>query len=78
MELLIIGLVTAFNFIVIYWKFKKNRISDAVLDLSIFAVISFMFAGTISGLTVGMISSFVVSLYLLFNPPFKEALNGNV
>ncbi len=69
MEVAIIGLVTAFNFIVIYWKLNSNRIADGVLDLSIFGAIAFMFSGTITGLTVGMIASFVVSFYLLIKPP---------
>lgn len=71
MEVIIIGIVTAFNFIVIYWKFSNGRTADATLDLGIFAVIAFMFAGTISGLTVGMVASALVSFYLLIQPPEK-------
>lgn len=77
MELLIIGIVTGFNFLVILWKFKKNRTLDGILDLTIFAIIAYMFAGTISGLTVGMIASLLVSIYLLINNPAKKAVHGN-
>ena len=69
MELAIIGFVTAFNFIIVYWKFQNGRVADGVLDLTIFGAIAAIFAGTVSGLTVGMIASFLVSLYLLSSPP---------
>lgn len=69
MEVAVIGFATAFNFIFILIKFKRGRIPDAVLDISIFVCIAFMFAGTISGMSVGMVASAVVSVYLWFNPP---------
>lgn len=69
MELILIGIATAFNFIVIWWKFEKGRYTDVALDLGTFVAIAFMFSGTVSGLTVGMIASAIVSLYLLIIPP---------
>lgn len=76
MEVLVIGVATAFNFLVILWKFKRNRVEDGVLDLVIFAIISAMFAGTIAGMSVGMVASAIVSTYLLFSPPkFMENFN---
>lgn len=69
MEALVIGIATAFNFIVILFKFKRNRWEDACFDLSIFVAISWMFAGTISGMSVGMVASAVVSIWLWFDPP---------
>ena len=70
--ILLIGLATAFNFIIILWKFKNNRNTDAVVDLSIFALLAYMFSGTMSGMTIGMIASCGVSLYLLVSPPNFE------
>lgn len=69
MEVLVIGLATAFNFIVILVKFKSNRILDGILDITIFTIISSLFTGTISGMSVGMVASAVVSIWLWFNQP---------
>lgn len=69
MEAAVIGIATAFNFIVILFKFKRHRYEDACFDLAVFIVISYMFAGTISGMSVGMVASAIVSIWLWFDPP---------
>ena len=69
MEAAVIGIATAFNFIVIIFKFKRLRYEDACFDLAIFAIITWMFAGTISGMSVGMVASAIVSIWLWFDPP---------
>ena len=69
MEAAVIGIATAFNFIVILFKFKRHRYEDACFDLAIFIAISYMFAGTISGMSVGMVASAIVSIWLWFDPP---------
>ena len=69
MEALVIGIATAFNFIVIMFKFKRGRLEDATFDTLIFIAISYMFAGTISGMSVGMVASAVVSIWMWFDPP---------
>lgn len=76
MEAALIGIATAFNFIVIMIKFKRMRIADGVLDIGIFATITWMFAGTIAGMSVGMVASAICSIYLWFYPPeFLKELN---
>jgi hypothetical protein len=79
MELIVIGIVTALNLIIIVKKFKQNRYEDAILDIALFSVVVVMFAGTYSGMVVGMIASLVVSLYLYSNPPtyFSSAIKSN-
>ena len=37
--------------------------------VGVFIVISYMFAGTISGMSVGMVASAIVSIWLWFDPP---------
>jgi hypothetical protein len=70
MSLAIMGVVTALNFILILYKLSHNRIADGVLDFIIFAVICTLFsAAGQAGLFVGMVASFIVSIYLLFSPP---------
>ena len=56
----IMGIITALN----------NRIADGVLDFTIFCVICGLFstAGQ-AGIFVGMVASFVVSIYLFARPP---------
>ena len=65
---LIIGIAVAFNFIVIIRKYRLHRYFDAFLDMSILAIICFLFSGTFSALTTGTIASAFVSFYLYFNP----------
>jgi len=69
MEVLVIGLATAFNFIIVLWKLKHDRVEDGILDIAAFVAISYLFAGTISGMSVGMVASATISLYLLIFPP---------
>lgn len=69
MELIIIGLVTAANFLLLKIKAEKNRWADLAFDVAILSFLSFLFSGTIKGLIIAMIASFVVSVYLYFFPP---------
>ena len=69
MELIIIGLVTAANFLILKIKAEKNRWADLFFDISILSILSFLFSGTLGGLTIAMVGSFTVSLYLYFYPP---------
>ena len=69
MDLLLMGLATGFNFIIIVWKFKCQRWLDAIIDTTIMALICILFSGTISGLSIGMVGSAICSLYLLAFPP---------
>lgn len=70
MELILIaGIATAFNFIIIIWKFTHNRTLDGSLDLGGFVAIASLFSGTMSGMAAGMVASAILSLYLLVAPP---------
>ena len=69
MFLLIIGIATAFNFMVIKYKVEKERYLDAILDLFTLSILSFIFMGTYDGLVVSTIASAIISVYLYFVPP---------
>ena len=69
MEAILVGLATAFNFIIIKWKIEKSRAADATLDIGVMVALGWMFGGTMSGMVVAMIASVAVSLYLLKYPP---------
>jgi len=76
MEYILIGLVSAFNLVVILQKFKHNRIEDGVFDVLLFILLVMMFNGSYSGMVVGMVASLCVSAYLWFCPPtFFQKLN---
>ncbi len=78
--IIIAGISTAFNFIIIFWKFSHGRTLDAIFDFSTFVAISWMFAGTMGGMAIGMVASAFISLYLLVSPPSfsSKAFNGTV
>jgi len=65
MEYLLLGVITAFNFIVLKYKFEKKRYSDLAIDVSVLLFLSWLFKGTITGLIVAMIAGTIISLFLL-------------
>ena len=69
MELIIIGLVTAANFLILKGKVEQNRWADLAFDIFVLATLSFLFSRTLGGLTIAMVGSFTVSVYLYFYPP---------
>ena len=69
MELLVIGIVTALNFLFIKKKFELKRYEDAIFDIALFVVILFLFAVSFGGMVVGMIASLLISVAFFFSPP---------
>ena len=75
MGFLLIGLCTAFNFVVIIRKYRLKRYVDTLIDFATMVIICILFSGTFSALVVGMIASMAVSFYLYFNPlTFKQLI----
>lgn len=69
MELAIIGIVVAFNCLIIYAKVIAKRYLDAGLDFTLLAILSVVFGGSYAGLVVATIASAIISLALLIFPP---------
>jgi hypothetical protein len=69
MEFIIIGIVSAINLIVIVHKFKKGRVEDGIFDSILFTIMASLFSGSYGGMVVAMISSLIISIYLLASPP---------
>lgn len=69
MEILIMGLATFFNFMILKWKFEHRRYADLALDVATLAIISYLFSGSMTGMAIGMIASAFMSFYLLIFPP---------
>jgi len=75
MEVIIIGIVTFLNLIILKIKFERERYADLTLDIAGLATLNYMFGGTLTGMTIAMISSFLLSLYLFFSPPNLSLLD---
>jgi len=78
--ILILSFAMIFNFIVIKIKLEKQRYIDAAIDAGVFALLSYMFMGSLTGIVMAGTSSFLFSIYLLFFPPkfnFEEE-NQNI
>jgi len=62
---LVVGLVTAFNLLILIIKYKAGRYGDLSIDVLSLVVLSTLFGNTILGMLIAMVSSFVISIYLL-------------
>jgi hypothetical protein len=69
MELAIIGIIAALNFIIIKIKFSKKRYEDGAFDVILLLIIMALFGGSYAGLVVGTVASLFISLYFLASPP---------
>lgn len=68
--LLAMGICSALNFIVIIAKYRKQRYTDATLDLALLGLFCTLFSSGINALCIGMIGSAVISAYLWFKPVY--------
>ena len=68
MELIVMALATAFNIMVIKWKFEHQRVADAILDATLLGVLATIFGGSLGGMMIATASSALISLYLLWSP----------
>lgn len=65
-EILVVGIAIGFNFIILKYKYDKERYGDLFMDVTVMLVLSYLFGGTILGLAAAMVGGMLVSLYLLF------------
>ena len=65
----IVGLATAFNFMIIKWKAEHERYLDLTIDIAVLASVSWLFSGSAVGIAIAMIASCVTSIFLLIYPP---------
>ena len=49
MELIVIGIITAANFLILKVKAEQNRWADLAFDITILSILSFLFGGTLGG-----------------------------
>lgn len=69
MELIILGVVAAFNMLIIKLKLEKRRYEDAILDVLLMIALSYLFLGSYSGMVVAMVASLFISISLFISPP---------
>lgn len=70
MELLLLGLMVSFNFIVLIRKYRLKRYADATLDMLLLAILCVLFSGSFNALIVGSFASLFISIYLYFRPVY--------
>ena len=66
--LVIAGFATAFNIIIILFKFQHGKPASAAVDLAVFGTVLYFFSSSKDALAIGMIASMIFSLYLIINP----------
>lgn len=62
------GIATAFNFVIILHKLRRGRVADSVVDIASAVTLGAMFVGTLTGMAIAMVASVVISIYLWFYP----------
>ena len=65
-EIIIVGLAIAGNFIILKMKWNRKRYQDLAMDLTVLFTLSWMFGGTILGMAAAMVGGLLVSIYLFF------------
>lgn len=63
------AIALAFNLLIIYWKFRKERHGDAILDTMALVALATVFGGSTQSLQVATIASAIISIFLWFVPP---------
>lgn len=66
---IVAGIFTALNLIVIMIKIKKGRMLDAFIDGGLLVLLTMVFGGSVTGLLTAVVASSVISMYLLVSPP---------
>ena len=64
----LVGLALSFSILIVIWKWKNQSVLNALADAALLAVVMYLTSGTLTGLLIGSIASFVVSAYLIFDP----------
>ena len=76
MELIILSIIVVSNFILLKFKWEKARFLDFFTDVFVLLSLSYMFAGTASGMIIALTAGMMMSVYLWFYPP--HLLNDEV
>ena len=69
MFVILASLATVFNFIIVKIKLENKRFADAIVDISVALILGSMFMGSMLGMSIAMMASAMMSIYLWFYPP---------
>ena len=69
MELLIVSVAVFLNFSLLVWKWNSQRYSDLVVDIGVLVALSYLFGGTMGGMTIALCAGAMMSIFLLFYKP---------
>ena len=69
MELILIMIAVAANFLLLKWKVEHERYADAAFDVIVLVILSYLFSGSYGGMVVAMGAGAIISVYLLKYPP---------
>ena len=67
--ILIVAIATFLNFAMYYIKAYQGRKADLFLDIGLMLIINSFFAGTLGGMAIAMIVSFLAGIALWIFPP---------
>jgi hypothetical protein len=70
--LILAGLATALNYMILVYKFKSKMWKSFCFDLSTFIILNVVFLGTVQGMTIAMISSAILSMWSWFSLSNKK------
>ena len=76
--LLLAGLATALNYMILVYKFKNKMWKSFIFDITTFLILNIVFVGTVQGMTIAMLSSAILSVWSWFslsNKPKKQKIN---
>ena len=76
MEIILIAIAVVSNFIFLKYKWEKARFLDFFTDVAVLLTLSYLFAGTATGMIIALVSGMMMSIYLWFWPP--HLLNDDV
>ena len=69
MEILVLGLILAFNLLVIYWKYTHERPVNATIDAAALVALAVVFGGSTMALSIATVASAAISVFLFIFPP---------
>lgn len=69
MELLIISVAVFLNFGLLVWKWNAKRYGDLLVDVGTLVALSYLFGGTMGGMTIALCAGAMMSIFLIFYKP---------
>lgn len=69
MELLIISVAVFLNFGLLVWKWNTRRYGDLIVDVATLVSLSYLFGGTMGGMTIALCAGAMMSIFLIFYKP---------